>query len=207
MKEISRYIVVGLLVLLAAHGVYSYFQEPERIYVPVPGPVVQFDSTGWVRESMYITTAQALDSLKKVNTKLYQEITQNKQEVTQTSNILGKLRLERDSLSQLVRTFEVADLDTTFNDVYGDSLFVVQSKIGIAGNSVSYRSNLVQMRPINITTVTTTKDDRMYFYVYSEDFEELNIETYTTLKKPRYKWYHYMGAGALGGLITWELIR
>jgi hypothetical protein len=196
--------------ILAFVGVYYITKAtipPDKIYVSVPGPVVQFDSTGWVRESHLITAKQALDSVYTVNRRLAREITQNKQTIIQLSEISVQLRLKRDSLAFLVNTFNVADTTVVYRTTYTDSLFMVQSRIQVDKDLITYSNNLSQLRPLKITTVTTQSDDKVFFYVYSKDFEELNIETFTTITKPKNNRLLWLGSGLAAGIIGWELIR
>lgn len=188
---------------------YALLRGPQVIRVPVPGPVVQFDSSGWVRESMLISVAQVRDSLKLVNNALFKEINQTRQEVLQLSEITGTLRLQRDSLSTLYHNIALNDStkEATIQDIYGDSLFAVTAQITVNEDSLSYKSNLTQLRPISINTTTTIKGNQVYFYVHSEDFQELNIESYTTIEEKKKTWYKWLGGGIAAGIITWELIR
>jgi hypothetical protein len=196
-----------VLVIVMGYYISRLTLKPVVEYVQVPGPVVQFDSTGWVRESQLITNKQALDSVYAINRKLAQEISRNKQTIVQLSEISVQLRLEKDSLFTLVNTFTVTDTTVIYQTTYTDSLFMVQSNIDIKDDVVTYSNDLLQLRPLVFTTVMTQKDDKVYFYVESKDFKELNIETFTTIQKhknPRLLW---LGSGLAAGIIGWELIR
>lgn len=196
-----------VLAIVIGYYIAQLTVKPVVEYVQVPGPVVQFYSTGWVRESYLITTKQALDSVYTVNRRLAQEISQNKQTIIQLSGISGQLLLEKDSLFALVNNFVVTDTTVVYQTTYTDSLFMVQSEITVKNDLITYSDNLFQLRPLTFTTVVAQREDKVFFYVESEDFKELNIETYTTITKPKNNRLLWLGSGLAVGIIGWELIR
>jgi hypothetical protein len=195
-----------VLTIFIGYYIAQLTVKPVVEYIQVPEPVVQFDSTGWVRKAMLIEQSQIIDSVKQINEKLYKQIQKGKEQILQLSQAEAMLRLERDSLKFV--TMDIG-IDTTYTTsiTYTDSLFEVHSLHQITGKSLNYSQNLVQLRPIVITTTTTLRDNKVYFYVESPDFKELNIETYTTIKKPKNNRLLWLGSGLGVGIIGWELIR
>ncbi|WP_040516722.1 hypothetical protein [Gracilimonas tropica] len=84
-------VIIGLIAL----NVYQW-QNPR--VVEVPGGTQQIDSTAWVQRSAYLDRGSIIDSLKKQNKALANEILEYGDAIASYARLTGKLRLKVDSL-------------------------------------------------------------------------------------------------------------
>jgi hypothetical protein len=169
----------------------------------------QVDENTWARRSVLESERELTRRLSRENSELVRQLA-NKDAIY--SSITGRLNTQLDSLRAAkvpitVVNGSVKDTTITITATFGDGLFVVQSENVFANNEVTDNLNMTMTRPVRIDVLTTISDMRVTTYVSSRDFSELNFETYTTIKPPRVKWYHWFGAGVVGGIVAWEIIR
>jgi ATP-dependent 26S proteasome regulatory subunit len=169
----------------------------------------QVDENTWARRSVLESERELTRRLRRENTELARQLV-NKDAVY--SRITGRLNTELDSIRAAkvpitVVNGSIKDTTITVTATFGEGLFVVQSENVFTNNELTDNVNMTMTRPVRIDVLTTISDMRVTTYVSSRDFTELNFETYTTIKPPRVKWYHWLGAGVVGGVVAWEIIR
>lgn len=208
--------ILGILfvfVLLVAGNVWQY-QNPE--VVKVPADQTKIDSTAWVQQSTYMARQLLIDSLRAENEKLAEKIEQSQDKIANYTSIIGRLRIENDSLKNepvniadlftfdttVTRNTQPADLNVmdttlTFQQTFSDSLFRVKSNVSFNWPYLDNELHLSQQRPINIDVVNTFNDDRsrMLTYVTSPDFDSLRYKSYTELQPKDELPKFWIGAG------------
>ena len=192
------------LVLIVGATVWVVREHFPRIKEVVEYEQVQIDENTWVRRSALVEHWELVKRLRAENRALADKADKAREYIrinaylnTRIDSILASVKLPTNPDGG------IKDTTIVFGQVAGDSLFLVQSFNMFNNTELRDSLNIVQLRPVAIDVVL----DGSMVYVSSRDFAELNFETYTTTKPPRYKWYHWLGAGALGGILTWELIR
>jgi hypothetical protein len=194
-----------LVALLIAAGVTAYivYQHFPRVQKVVGYEQVQVDESVWVRRSTVESDRDLMRRLKKDNAELAAQV----KDAQQYIRINAYLRTQIDSLIAAVPlpvdSLWIRDTTIVFTAVAGDSLFLVQSRNVFNNNELTDYLTLTQLRPVVVDVVM----DGTAVYVSSPDFTELNFKTYTSTKPPRLRWYHWLGAGLLGGVVIWETIR
>ena len=201
--------ILGLIVILALGAfLYSRF-GPERVVTIVEYETEQIDEDLWVSKANYTTQRQMLEDLRSEKSQILTQLDETNEKLQQSTQVLANLRLERDSLANnpTIITLNEAKLDTTLTYIYGDSLIAVAAIISLDSLRFSHDIKVEQLRPIALRAITTTDAQGVNFYVESKDLEIVDINSYVLLDKPRYKWYHYFGAGIVAGVVAWELIK
>jgi len=199
--------VTGFAIWIASlFGVWYFFPKTETV---ISYETAQLDETVWVRRSVYVSERDLNRRLRRENADLAKKV----KEIDLYNRIIADLNLEIDKLSKkpipIPLPGTVRDTIITVTATFGDSLFLVHSRNVFTNNELSDFVNITQLRPIVIDVATKITDDNkaVYTYVSSPDFKDMRVETYTTIKPKRLKWYHWLGAGVVGGIITWETIR
>lgn len=187
-------------------GVWYFFPKTETV---ISYETAQVDETVWVRRSVYQNERDLNRRLRRDNA----ELAKKAKDIDLYNRIIADLNLEIDELSkkpvQIPLPGTVRDTTITVSATFGDEFFSVQSKNVFKNNELFDTLNITQLRPVVIDVATKITDDGkgVYTYVSSPDFKDMRVETYTTIKPKRLKWYHWLGAGVVGGIITWETIR
>jgi hypothetical protein len=200
-------LAVILAVIVGILG-YRHFVGPQIITV-VEYETQEIDENLWVSRSQYLTERQLVAQLRADSSRFAQELSQTRQRLLQSSEITARLRFERDSLASVPNIVQIRDnkVDTVFTYVFNDSLLAVHASVKIDSTRLEHGVEIEQLRPIRLNAHTTQDVAGVYFYVESKDLQIEEINTFTTIDIPRYKWYHYLGAGIVTGVITWELLR
>lgn len=197
-------------VLLAGLSVFAYAKliGPQTVTI-VEYETQEIDENLWVSRSELLTQREITSRLREDSSRFVQELVQTRQKLLQSAEVTARLRLERDSLASLPNIIEIVDnkVDTTFTYVFNDSLLAVTASVKLDSTTLQHNVDLTQLRPIRLDVYTTRDPGAVYFYVESRDLQIEEINSTTTLDNPRYKWYHYLGAGIVSGVLIWELIR
>jgi hypothetical protein len=214
MKIKFAHILAALLLVigLIAANVYQY-QNPKVVEVPAKQTAI--DSTAWVKQSAYVTRGMIIDSLKKKNEKLAEQVRQSKDKIANYTSITGKLKLKVDSLEdqkpvridsfftyskpeEKAIDLSLKDTTVTFNRSFSDGLFKVQSDVVFEWPYLDNKISLSQERDIKIDVVNTFNTDRsrLLTYVTSPDFDSLKYQTYTELEPKNRLPKFWIGAGA-----------
>lgn len=205
-------IALGVVILLIAANVYQW-QNPQ--VVEVPSGQTEIDRTAWVKRSAYASQEMILDSLKAQNKKLAKEIKKRGDEIANYTSIVGRLRIEKDSLAWEAEknNFDISnitfDADSLMKDTvykaqqtFSDGLFEVQSLIHLDYPVLHNELNLNQLRDIRLDVVNTFNDDhsRLLTYVTSPDFASLEYQSFTELEpKTKFPWFWVgLGVGVVG---------
>lgn len=187
-------------------GVWYFFPKTETV---ISYETAQVDETVWVRRSVYVSERDLNRRLRRENA----DLAKKAKDIDLYNRIIADLNLEIDKLSNkpvpIPLPGTVRDTTITVTATFGNELFSVQSKNVFDNNELIDTVTMTQLRPIIIDVATKITDDNkaVYTYVSSPDFKDMRVETYTTIKPKRLKWYHWLGTGVVGGIITWELIR
>jgi hypothetical protein len=187
---------------------YNYFVGP-RVVTVTEYKTEQIDENLWVSRGRYLSQRDLAQRLLSDSTQLAQELQRTKREILTSTEIISKLRLERDSLKNRPTSIDLTGIpiDTSLVYLYGDSLLAVTAIIKLDSVRLYHDIDIEQLRPLDIQVTTTRDVEGLYVYVESRDLEIVAINTFTAIDKPKYKWYHYVGGGFIGGVILWELIR
>lgn len=197
-------------VLLAGLCVFAYAHiVPPEVVTVIEYETQEIDENLWVSRSELLTQRQINDRLRDDSSQFVQELERTRQKLLQSAEVTARLLLERDSLASLPNIIEIVDnkVDTTFTYVFNDSLLAVTASVKLDSTTLQHNVDLLQLRPIRLDVYTTRDPGAVYFYVESKDLQIEEIKSTTTLDKPKYKWYHYLGAGIVSGVLIWELIR
>ena len=201
-------LVIAILLMGLGVITYAYFKNP-RIITVTEYVTEEIDENLWVSRSAYLSERDLVRKLRQDSTKFAQELSKTNQSLVQSTEIIGTLTLKLDSLSSFFD--EILDIqskiDTVFVYTYGDSLLAVSARVQLDSVRFRHSVSVSQLRPLKLTVHTTRDDEGVYFYVESNDLRVEEINSFTTLDIPRYKWYHYLGAGIVAGILTWEIIR
>lgn len=199
--------VAGFAIWIASlFGVWYFFPKTETV---ISYETAKVDETVWVRRSVYVSERDLNSRLRRENA----DLAKKAKDIDLYNRIIADLNLEIDQLSKrpvpIPLPGTIRDTTITITATFGDELFSVQSKNVFNNNELFDTLNITQLRPIVIDVATKITDDNkaVYTYVSSPDFKDMRVETYTTIKPKRLKWYHWLGAGVAGGIITWEIIR
>jgi predicted DNA-binding protein YlxM (UPF0122 family) len=207
MKNLNRTIFI-LLLVLSGYGLWAFVQGPKIIYQPVT-ETEQIDENIWVRRSQLIDTRHIMDSLQVSNQALYDQLRATIQRLEGLVSVEATLKVYQDSVKQL-RIPEVkssVDIDTSLVNTYADSLFQVDSTVKIDSTGLLIENDMKQIRPIDFQIAMSQADDQVFFYVSSDDFEEINIKQSFAIKRKKDRRWHYAIAGVVTGILSWELIR
>jgi hypothetical protein len=206
-SKIEQYLIPGLFALTFTYvGVYAgknYF--PKHIYHTTE---VVNDSL-WVSKSVYLSEKQAKERLFAENSDIITELNRTKARLDQVTRLNATLRTQKDTVEveKVVYIDRTIPVDTTFTTFFGDRLFAADANVTVKDDTLRLTQDLRQLRPVRIELVTATNDEGTLVYVRSADFETVDVESFVAYKKPKYKWFHYFGAGILSGVVVWELIR
>jgi hypothetical protein len=168
----------------------------------------EIDENLWVSRSVYLSERELAQKLRQDSSRFARELRRTRQNLEQSAEIIGNLVLVIDSLSQ-TNVIDVVEsrVDTTLSYVFTDSLLAVTASLQLDSLQLTHRVDLVQLRPLKLQVHTTRDESGVYFYVESNDLIIEEINSFTAIDIPRYKWYHYLGAGVASGVLFWELIR
>jgi hypothetical protein len=205
-RTTSIFIVTATAFVLTVGVVAGMHFAPEKI-VYTETEVVN-DSL-WVSKSLYIAEKALAEQLSTANEAMKEELERTNGRLAEVININARLRLNPRvvEVERVVYIDRNVPVDTTFTDVYGDSLLAAHARLQISEDKLTYSHDLVQLRPLNVQIITVDVSDGTNVYVQSNDFELVEINSFVARKQPRYKWYQIFGAGVLSGVIVWELIR
>lgn len=220
MKITINHILITTVILigLIAGNVYQW-QNPKVIEVPTQQTAI--DSTAWVKKSAYADRGTIIDSLRAQNEKLSQRVKESGDQIASYTSIVGKLRLEVDSLQQETESWNAIPLvekmlerdhrqfamsDTTFykTKTFGDGLLQVTGFVRFRDNEFMF--DILppqQLRPVRLDVAHTINEDysRSLVYVTSQDFEQLEYSSSTELKTKKELPKFWIGAGA-GVIVT-----
>ncbi|MGM0587068.1 MAG: hypothetical protein ACQETE_01520 [Bacteroidota bacterium] len=220
MSKISQ-IILALAVAIVTAAVTWYATkklDPTIEYIDDPG-TQQIDSTAYVRRSRYITLQSIRDSLKSKNEALAQRIRNTEVENITLTNINAQLRTKTDSLEANNDAVYIPDLeidsadwaasiaDTTLHFIrfHGQRLFRTDNFVRIRKDSIRFHNQLEQIRPVELSVVTTISDDQsqVITYVDSKDFVSVEYQSSTTIQEQnRFPWkWVFLGGGIITGVL------
>jgi hypothetical protein len=124
-------------------------------------------------------------------------------------SVAAELKITVDSLStlELPQVKSDVDIDTSLVNLYTDNLFQVTTRFKADSTGAVLSQDLTQLRPIRFSVVSTLTDDQVRFYVTSEDFKMVNIQTAVSIPPKKDRRWRYAIAGLVTGVVGWELIR
>lgn len=202
--------VIILLVLVGVTFGVTRWQFP-RVETVVEYEQEEIDEGVWVRRSSYQQRGNIIDSLRKENETLADEVSSRNEQIANYTQIIGQLNTQRDSLESKVEEYQLAlddegqlvDSSYTFTETFGDSLFEVSSRVGISQGMISNTLELRQIRDVNINVVTTVSDrqDLVMTYVQSDDFIDLQYTSSHSLHEGRFSKTQWFLIGTGVGVI------
>lgn len=172
----------------------------------------QIDEETWVRRAVLESERQTLRRISRENEDLARRIARNDEIIAGYTQILGRLSLKIDEISQNTASLGDSSINFApqrFSDTFSDSLFVVSAEVSAENGVLLTELDLKQLRDIRLSVVTTLSEDQKQVrtYVTSPDFSDLSYQSHTNLRAPKRKWYHWFGYGILTGAVIWELAR
>ncbi len=198
---------IGLvLLLLIATGSITRYCTPEKTVYSTGKMQEELDSLTVLSQNLYLTKDQIQDSLSQTSKSFQKYVKKSKEEIASYSRITGELRLHTDSLLNVAESIGLGALgnndgtstykfrDTTIHSssVWGDSLLASKASAGIRNDSLYIDApEILQLRPIRIDVATMIADDneKVNTLVTSPDFQDLKVESFTTLQKEnRFPW-------------------
>jgi hypothetical protein len=172
----------------------------------------EIDESVWVQRSNYLSERDMRKRLEERNKKLSETVESQNNEIKELIEIKGELQTKLDSTQSQVDTVHTTSRDTTltFSKTYGDSLFKVTSKVGLKQSLVTNELGLIQLRPIRIDGVLTSRTNPELI-LQSPDFSDLEVNSFTVRKQPRFTRSELFLGGTLIGasatLLTIILLR
>lgn len=215
-----KQLVLLLLLLAATAGVTRWLTPPEIIF-STQAQQKELDSLTVELQNTVADKRTILDSLDRVSDAFRDRLKQKDERIASLSRITGTLRLERDSLSDVVsaglidlvvpvrkdtagRLREgVAFRDTTLvaRSVFGDSLIAATARGGIRSDSLFVEPpDIAVLRPVRLDVAVLVSDDRtaVHTIVTSRDLQDLRVESMTEIRPPRRKFPAFWVGMAIG---------
>lgn len=201
----NRYFVIAGVWLASLATVWVFFPRTKTVVRYEQG---QIDESTWVRRSEYETERELARRLKKENKELASKVG----DIDQYNRIIAELNLTIDSLANTQVVLvpvegKIPDTTVVATTTFGNGLMRAESVNRFKDNVFSDQLAVSQLRPLTIDVVTEIDGTYVRTFVSSPDLQDIKLNTYHSMKPKKVKWYHWLGFGFVGGVVTWELLR